>query len=194
MPSGPYAWLMTIVPGFTGVRVPARFTLVATLCLSMAAAILIARLRQRWIGIAVAAIALMEVWLRPIPLWPLPPLLDAMALTPTARAVLELPVGNAQEFPALYRSMFHRRPLVNGYSGYTPRAYDELRGLSGTQARGLPDADPAGRIDPRCDRSRKRSGPGLGAVRVAVAGRTISLSHAAVHRLPSAGDIHARGV
>src|SRR6185369_16565718 len=73
-------------------------------------------------------IALIEIWLRPIPLWPLPPLLDAMALTPTARAVLELPVGNSQEFPALYRSMFHRRPLVNGYSGYTPRAYDELRG------------------------------------------------------------------
>jgi hypothetical protein len=127
VPSGPYAWLMTIVPGFTGVRVPARFTLVAMLCLSMTAAIVIARLRPRWIGFAVAAIALLEIWLRPIPLWPLPPLLDATALTPTANAVLELPMRNYQEFPALYRSMFHRRPLVNGYSGYFPRAYDELR-------------------------------------------------------------------
>jgi hypothetical protein len=59
---------------------------------------------------------------------PLPPLIDATALTPNASAVLELPVGNYQEFPALYRSMFHRRPLVNGYSGYTPRSYDALRG------------------------------------------------------------------
>jgi hypothetical protein len=150
---GPYAWLMTIVPGFTGVRVPARFTLVAMLCLSMAAAILIARLRRRWIGIAVAAIALMEVWLRPIPLLPLPPLLEAMALTPTARAVLELPVGNAQEFPALYRSMFHRRPLVNGYSGYTPRAYDALRGcLENKREDCLTPIRQAGSIDVVIDR------------------------------------------
>jgi hypothetical protein len=95
--------------------------------LSIATAILFARVRRQWIAMVVAVIALMEVWRWPIPLMPLPPLLDATALTPTASAVLELPVGNYQEFPALYRSMFHRRPLVNGYSGYIPRSYDALR-------------------------------------------------------------------
>jgi hypothetical protein len=135
--SGPYAWLMAIVPGFTGVRVPARFTLVAVLCLAMATALLLARVqdampsRRRLVSVAITligVIAIIETWPRPpIPLLPLPPLLEPIALTPNTAAVLELPVGEGQEFPAMYRAMFHRRPLVNGYSGYTPASYDVLR-------------------------------------------------------------------
>jgi hypothetical protein len=65
------------------------------------------------------AIVLADCWPRPIGLPPLPPVLDPRVLTPAA-AVIELPFGGGQELPALYRSMFHERPLVNGYSGYFP--------------------------------------------------------------------------
>jgi hypothetical protein len=57
--------------------------------------------------------------------------------------VLEVPVGpkggvtpffNAG---ALYRSIFHWRPLVNGYDGYWPAGFAERMALAGR----LPDAD-----------------------------------------------------
>jgi hypothetical protein len=129
---GPYAWLMAVVPGFTGVRVPARFTLLAVLCLAIAAALLLARVRlatatrERCVFGAIALIALLDTWPRPIGLPSVPPLVDPRVLAPAA-VVLELPVGWDHEFLALYRSMFHRHPLVNGYSGYTPASYDTLR-------------------------------------------------------------------
>jgi hypothetical protein len=41
--------------------------------------------------------------------------------------VLELPADDpAINTAAMYRAMEHRRPLVNGYSGHTPRHYDLL--------------------------------------------------------------------
>jgi hypothetical protein len=154
VPSGPYAWLMSIVPGFTGIRAPARFTLVAMLCLAIATALLLARARRSWVVIPIVAGALLEVWLHPPPLMSLPPLLAPTALTPYGTAVLELPVGNYQEFSALYRSMFHRRPLVNGYSGYTPRTYDVLRGcLEKKREDCLTSIRQAGSIDVVVDRS-----------------------------------------
>jgi len=125
--SGPYAWLMAIVPGFNGVRVPARFTLIAVLCLSIATALCLARLRARpMLSAIVLVIALLETWPKPIAQPQLPPLIDRRVLTPQATAVLELPTSGFQEFGALYRAMFHRRPIVNGTSGYTPVSYFDL--------------------------------------------------------------------
>ena len=38
--------------------------------------------------------------------------------------MIELPVDDTDvSVHAMYRSMFHRRPLVNGYSGYIPPHY-----------------------------------------------------------------------
>jgi hypothetical protein len=130
--AGPYAWLMAIVPGFTGVRAPARFALLAVLCLAIATALLLARvrlataMRERSVFGAIAVIALIETWPQPIALPALPPLVDPRVLTPDA-AVLELPVSEDQDFFAVYRAMFHRHPLVNGYSGYIPESYGTLR-------------------------------------------------------------------
>jgi hypothetical protein len=164
LPSGPYAWLMAIVPGFTGVRVPARFTLIAVMCLAIATALLLARVRlasvsrERLLFCAVALAALLETWPRAIPMMPLPPLVDPHALTPGA-AVLELPVDDNQEFPALYRAMFHRHPLVNGYSGYTPASYEELRGcLALKNPDCLIPMRRAGSLDVLIDRQNDRGG------------------------------------
>jgi hypothetical protein len=57
--------------------------------------------------------------------------------------VLEVPVGpNGGRLPffhagALYRSIYHRRPIVNGYAGYWPQGFAERMELAGR----LPDPD-----------------------------------------------------
>jgi hypothetical protein len=129
----PYAWLL-LLPGFDALRVPARFAMLMTLCLSMAAALTVARLaewRPRWgrllVCLAVAG-ALWDGWLPQLPLEPLP--LDAPDLGAwrgSGSAVLELPLGGEHDRVALFRGMSHGLPVVNGYSGYEPPHYAALR-------------------------------------------------------------------
>jgi hypothetical protein len=44
-------------------------------------------------------------------------------------AVLELPIGFDYDAEHVFRSTAHWQPLVNGYSGFAPRHYDDLRSL-----------------------------------------------------------------
>jgi hypothetical protein len=134
---GPYTLLMTL-PGYDAVRVPARFAMLAVLCLSVVAALGFARLtrRSRWsVRARVAAIVvagiLADSWIGEMPLPSLPPRLHTLESLPVAGAVLQLPLGDTgDDVAAMYRGMYHRRPVVNGYSGYFPRSYDVLhRGL-----------------------------------------------------------------
>src|SRR5204862_2965177 len=47
---------------------------------------------------------------------------------PSSAAVLELPLGNVgPDIAAVYRSIGHRHPVVNGYSGYEPPHYGVLK-------------------------------------------------------------------
>ncbi len=129
----PYAWLL-LLPGFEELRVPARFAMPMTLCLSMAAALTVARFaewrprRSRLLLCLALGGALWDGWLGGLSLEPLPreaPDLGAWrALGP---AVLELPLGGEQDRVALFRGMSHGLPVVNGYSGYEPPHYEALR-------------------------------------------------------------------
>jgi len=128
-----YWWLMQM-PGFSNVRVPARFGVLCELSLVCAASIAFARLtatrsaRAR-IVIAAAAIAVIVVEGWPaIPMAALPPPL-AIAFDRSDRpAVLELPIGAVEtDSAALARSLQHQLPIVNGYSGYEPLHYTALR-------------------------------------------------------------------
>ena len=126
----PYTWL-TPLPGFSGLRAPSRFAMLACLSLSVAAALAFRRVasrRQPW-TVALAAVLLiglaLDGWTLPIPLrappgrFELPDVKNAL--------VVELPledpvVGTA----AMYRAMVHRMPLVNGYSGHAPPHFGVL--------------------------------------------------------------------
>jgi hypothetical protein len=126
----PYA-LLAWLPGFDGLRVPARFAMLAVLCLSVAAAIAAARLtpatrwRRRLAGALVLAGLFVDGWIDEMPLATPPP--RVMIDAPDTAAVLELPAGDpAVDVSAMYRAIAHGRPLVNGYSGHTPRHYDLL--------------------------------------------------------------------
>ena len=151
---GLYRWLYHIVPGFDGLRVPARFAMVATLFLTCAAAWGLRdllRAAARRTGVVMAAVG--AAWLVEAAMWPLPidvplgsetrgvrpppphvsigrpvPALYAYVATLPAEAILlEFPLGDtAWEIRHTYNSIFHWRRLVNGYSGYFPARYIEL--------------------------------------------------------------------
>lgn len=130
----PYAWLLHL-PGFSTVRVPARFAMLAELCLAIAAAIAFARLVSRASpraahAAAAAAICavLADSWAHALPLPALPERLASLEASGVRGAVVELPLGDVGgDTAAIYRSMYHRRPLVNGYSGFVPPPYTLLR-------------------------------------------------------------------
>lgn len=130
----PYAWLM-LLPGFgAGFRVPARFAMLAALALSVAAALAFDRLmRARRSLIRVAAATLIaagvtaESWIQPLPTPEAPaPLTIPAGLSPDA-VIVELPIGIAEDFAAMFRSIHHRRRVVNGASGFDPPHYTILR-------------------------------------------------------------------
>ena len=124
----PYAWLM-LMPGVEGVRVPARFWILATLCLAVAAAIALGYIVERLgtlrapVIAVVACVIVAEAW--PAALG----LLEPPAWRPSqtsAASRIELPIGPGPDLIALYRATQHRRPLVNGYSGYFAPHYGAL--------------------------------------------------------------------
>jgi hypothetical protein len=121
----PYTWLLWL-PGYDQLRVPARFAMPGTLCLALAAACSVGwwlrsggRLRTAVATIAVAAIGLEGLPER-LPMF-MPPQKLMLADAPPEAAVVEIPPDDGDVRAAsMYRAIFHERPLVNGYSGYTP--------------------------------------------------------------------------
>jgi hypothetical protein len=132
---GPYALLMNL-PGFSALRVPARFWMVSILCLAVASAMLFHRVGLRFpkarviLATALAVIALADGWIAAFPLAAPPELWRTNACVPRGGtgAVMELPLGlTVGDVGAMYRSISHERPTVNGYSGNFPPHYAAVR-------------------------------------------------------------------
>jgi hypothetical protein len=148
--AAPYAFFYDVVPGFEGVRVPARFAMVAVLMLSVLAGLGATRLASRpgaRILLAVLSIAsLAEAVTLPFtvngagtPAGFNPP--EARVYRPQrapniykefgrsapAGVLVELPLGKTDfDLRAVYYSVVHWRPVLNGYSGYYPPHYGKL--------------------------------------------------------------------
>jgi hypothetical protein len=129
---GPYALLMAL-PGFdAGFRVPARFIMISALALAVAAGIAFERLsalRSRTVRV-VSALAVLTLLVADS--WTDVRASSTLGISASegmqAAAVMELPLGEIfSDIEAVYRSMFHHLPVVNGYSGYEPSAYRILR-------------------------------------------------------------------
>ena len=150
---GPYAWLMDYVPGFDGLRVPARYVMLVTLFLAVLAGLGASELltRARRLGtvlvIVAGAIILIESWPREFEINSRIGVDDSLLLTPrqlhTGRRVppiyktirdqdqdvvlLEFPFGStAWDLHAVFYAGYHRQRLVNGYSGFFPESNQEL--------------------------------------------------------------------
>jgi hypothetical protein len=127
----PYAWLM-LLPGADGVRVPARFWMLAVLCLSVAAGLALRQIGARRPRLAPAlpvlacAGLLSDAWPQPLVLENPP---QPRPANTRAVARLELPANPAHDAVVLYRATEHRRPVVNGYSGYFAPHYWALQYL-----------------------------------------------------------------
>jgi hypothetical protein len=146
-----YAPLMRIVPGMSGMRVPARFYAFVSISLVYFAARGVDALRKRMPGpqaraalVAVLAAGLiLELAPQPLRWEPLPREEDLPAVyrwiarEPAVQALVELPMRrDTRENLYLYNSTVHWKPLANGYSGYLPPVSD---GLS-QRIRFLPDS------------------------------------------------------
>jgi len=151
---GPYVLLQKWVPGADGLRVPSRFAMIAALFLAVlggyGAAGFERRLGRRG-GLVLAAgvLFLVEATAAPIPLnvgWDVKglaspgrfvrigsnvaPVYRYLATLPPNAAVVEFPFGElAYETQYMFYSTYHWRPLLNGYSGGSPFAYDRLADL-----------------------------------------------------------------
>jgi hypothetical protein len=127
----PYT-LLAWLPGFSGLRVPARFFMLAALCLAVAAGVafdaLARRLPGRRSAVAFAAVVFaglaFDGAIAGMPLG-VPP--GHLVLDDRNARILVLPFedGRVSVF-AMYQSMTHRLPVVNGYAGYVPAHADVL--------------------------------------------------------------------
>jgi hypothetical protein len=148
--AAPYGFLYDHVPGFEGVRAPARLAMIAVLMLSVlggfGAAYLSSRRRAPvWLaGLSVAFLAeslVLPFTVNGVSATPGYNLPEARVYRPQRApniykefvrqapggVLAELPLGESDfDLRALYYSTAHWRPLLNGYSGYYPPHYGRL--------------------------------------------------------------------
>lgn len=138
---GPYLLLYRYVPGFDGLRVPARAIALHHFALAvlagLGAARLIAAARPGGVRHTLTATVIGLVALtvdRPPFTFENPP---ARIRTPSpvyawlaqqegGAPLVEFPVGRFDPL-VMYQSRIHRRPVVNGYSGFLPHSYRYIR-------------------------------------------------------------------
>ena len=147
-----YAAFYNLVPGFDGVRVPARYATIVTLGLAGLATLGMAAIDHRHrarAGLVAGALILVEALAVPMPinqssmdykqagLAPLPPSVAVgvaapevyrfVSQLPAAAVLLELPLGEpAFDVRYMFYSTLHWKRLVNGYSGGFPSSYEML--------------------------------------------------------------------
>jgi hypothetical protein len=144
-----YDVFFTSVPGYDGLRVPARFGMIAGALLAVLCGYALAAI-GRWRrggAAALAAIALVfiaEVWAVPVPTnltwsssaryqppWPTvqrvndgPLAYRYLVAMPEDVTLLEMPFGDqGWDLRYVYYAGLHRKRIVNGYSGYFPDGY-----------------------------------------------------------------------
>lgn len=146
-PNGPYVLLHKYVPGFSGLRAVSRFQVFVMFALAVLAGFGVKSLLGRLKGgirplatVLIMLLILTEYASFPIPLEGFPgrekDVPEIYRLLPPAKdgdsALLELPIpapgmGIARvECPRVFYTLYHHRPLVNGYSGFIPPLYREL--------------------------------------------------------------------
>ena len=148
--AAPYRLLYEYVPGFEGLRVPARFAMIVAFMLAVLAgygAQAAVRYRAGRVALSLASIIfLLEATQIPFTVNGVAPLRGfttpearlyrparapavyrEMARQPPDSVLVELPIGQPDyDLRAMYYSTVHWRPVVNGYSGFFPPHYGLL--------------------------------------------------------------------
>jgi hypothetical protein len=146
---GPYHFFYWHVPGYDGLRVPARFAMLVMLFLSMSAGLGAAAIERRvrrggFVVVALGSIAVIEAFSAPIVVngtvaegrYATPPArvyvgdevpgaYRFLKTLPPDTVVVEFPLGEwAYELRYVFYSTAHWHPLLNGYSGHFPLSYN----------------------------------------------------------------------
>ena len=147
---GPYHFFYWHVPGYDGLRVPARFAMLVMLFLSIGAGLGAATIERRvrrggLIAVALGAFSVIEAFAAPIVVNGT--VAEGRYATPPARVyvgdqvpgayrflkslpspgtvIVEFPLGEwAYELRYVFYSTAHWHPLLNGYSGHFPLSYN----------------------------------------------------------------------
>jgi hypothetical protein len=146
---GLYGVLYTYVPGFNGVRVPARYAMIAGLFLAVLAGygfrwlhalrvpstlLLLATCFLILVDGAAIPMEINRTWgqneavppARVMPYSAAPPVYRRIAQLPDGTAITEFPFGDAAwEIRYTYYAASHWKPITNGYSGNFPPRYKE---------------------------------------------------------------------
>ena len=138
----PYLALLSVVPGFAAMRVPARFDFLVLLALSVLAGWGVAwlnyALRPRvsafaWRAAQSALVLALVLDLLPLPRT-LTPIAAGAEVAPVYRwlaaqapgVVAEIPCTPLANFTYEYLSTYHWQPLVNGISGFAPPQFEAI--------------------------------------------------------------------
>lgn len=143
----PYGWLYWHVPGFNGLRVPARYAMLTVCSLAVLGGFgvraLLARRSGRAVVLVCSALFLVESTAMPITLdkrmaaapyrdtaprvysgGAVPAVYRFAATLPASTVLLEFPIGEpAWDLQSVFYQPVHRHPLVNGYSGGFPQTF-----------------------------------------------------------------------
>lgn len=126
-----YRWL----PGYNGLRVPSLNFMLVALMLAILAGLGAGHILSRWrdVGrwvVAAGMIAIVaESWstMGPVPVPPAGPIYEAVRLLPAQTVVAEFPFGDVgAEIQYTFHAGRHRKPILNGYSGFFPDTYTVL--------------------------------------------------------------------
>jgi hypothetical protein len=140
---GPYHLLMSL-PGVDALRVPARFWLMTTICLSVLAGLVVAELMRgrtrRTVAIAAAIVGLAVLsdgWIGGIRAAELPPPVPGAERLAGA-TVLEAPPDLIfRDIQSVFRAVNGGWKTVNGYSGWGPSYYHALVGAGRAESDGM---------------------------------------------------------
>jgi hypothetical protein len=143
----PFRWFYALVPGFKGIRMPSRYAIFVLLAVAVLAGWGWKRLSDRMktskvrtAALAVLVLALNAEFLsvpQRLKLVPvgrdIPPTYLWLRDRPAPSPVMELPLLSwiPDESMYMYFSLYHRQPLVNGYSGFIPYSTEYMRDLFG---------------------------------------------------------------
>jgi hypothetical protein len=130
---GLFSILYEHLPPYRALRVPSRAGILFLLGVAMLAALGLRRIRGNALRIGAVLLATAECWSGPLPLRMeapvLPPIYRHLQAVEGEGALLELPLPPPERFQDnavyVYRSAYHRRAIVNGYSGFVPESYRE---------------------------------------------------------------------
>jgi hypothetical protein len=130
MDPAPYRWLIAFRASTGFACRPVRMA--GTMCLAVAAGLAFARLAPwrrppRLAAFAVVLAGLLiDGWIRPVNMAVAPETWPRVERRDQAQPILELPLGPEWDAAATFRSIWHRRRVANGVSGYDPPHYAPL--------------------------------------------------------------------